>query len=188
MSYEIDPEVQLREWEAREEREVTTAIETLAPAACPDCPWCAPAINTGTGILALFASAPTMKGLWLPGNIKITRAGARSSNPGGLWIAEQGEDGRYFGSIRADGTMRMTRNWGPWAIEEGYSEMLKRLAAFGAEELARLGKGYGRCCYCGRLLTDPISVALGYGPVCAGYHGLPHNEAAAQAAGMAVAA
>ena len=54
------------------------------------------------------------------------------------------------------------------------SEALRRLAAFGAKELARVGRVSGRCCYCSRTLTDPQSMDLGYGPVCAKYHGLPH--------------
>lgn len=37
------------------------------------------------------------------------------------------------------------------------------------------------CCFCKRDLTDPISVAVGYGPICAGNYGLPHDhETAAQ--------
>ncbi len=36
------------------------------------------------------------------------------------------------------------------------------------------------CCFCRRDLTDPVSVTMGYGPICAGRWALPHsNEAAA---------
>jgi hypothetical protein len=30
-----------------------------------------------------------------------------------------------------------------------------------------------RCCRCGRLLTHPLSVAMGVGPECGGFYGLP---------------
>lgn len=36
------------------------------------------------------------------------------------------------------------------------------------EEAAAFGQQYGVCCECGKLLTDPDSVAAGIGPVCAG--------------------
>lgn len=141
---------------------------------CDECPWCNPSV-VGPALLALFTDK--MKGLWLPG-LKLSRAGAYSSNPGGLWIAEHDDDGSgdFYGSVRADGTMRMTRTWG----NRG-ANTLKRLAAFGVAELVRIGTSYGFCCYCGKLLTDPTSITLGYGPVCAKYHALPHSKDAAAA-------
>lgn len=156
-----------------------------------DCPWENPAA-VGPALLELFTDAglnskgqPRLRALYLDG-IKLSLAGSSSSNPGGLWITDGGSwgDSEYYGSVRADGTMRMTRAWGGVGTAHR-SEMLKRLAAFGPMELARIGKAVGRCCYCGRELTDPVSVALGYGPVCAKYHHLPHS---AQAAGLVVAA
>jgi Family of unknown function (DUF6011) len=153
-------------------------------APCLDCPWCDPSV-TGPAILALFTSAPKMKALWLP-DLKISRAGANSSNPGGLWIASDGGWGEstYYGSIRADGTIRATK---ALAAEPELRELLKFLAALGTEAIRRIGLATGRCCYCGKLLTDDNSVTLGYGPVCAKYHNLPHGKAAAEAARQAAA-
>jgi hypothetical protein len=34
------------------------------------------------------------------------------------------------------------------------------------------GKLMGNCCFCGLKLTDPKSVAAGYGPICAEHYGL----------------
>lgn len=34
----------------------------------------------------------------------------------------------------------------------------------------------GRCCFCSRKLTDPKSVDVGYGPVCAEHYGLPWGQ------------
>lgn len=36
------------------------------------------------------------------------------------------------------------------------------------DEAAEFGQTFGVCCECGRLLTDPDSIAAGIGPVCAG--------------------
>lgn len=43
----------------------------------------------------------------------------------------------------------------------------------GQSEISALGKHFNACMYCGLTLSDPKSVEHGYGPVCAGYHGLP---------------
>jgi hypothetical protein len=42
--------------------------------------------------------------------------------------------------------------------------------------LADIGRATGACCYCARELTDPRSVSMGYGPICAGNYGLPWGE------------
>jgi len=61
--------------------------------------------------------------------------------------------------------------------------------------LAEIGRFSGTCCYCARELTDPRSVSMGYGPVCAENYGLPWGETqvtppdiAAEAASEAAAA
>lgn len=38
----------------------------------------------------------------------------------------------------------------------------------GLDEAKEFGQQFGVCCCCGKLLTDPESVAAGIGPVCAG--------------------
>jgi hypothetical protein len=43
----------------------------------------------------------------------------------------------------------------------------------------RFGLEIGECGFCRRSLTDEDSRGLGYGPVCAGRHGLPHPRARA---------
>lgn len=138
-------------------------------AICPECPWCSVA-PVGLGVLALFRApeAAKMVSLTLQ-TVRIKRAGQASSNPGGLWLVSD-LDAEYLGKIMADGEIRLTRAGQAARI----SEALRRLAAFGAKELARVGRVSGRCCYCSRTLTDPQSMDLGYGPVCAKYHGLPH--------------
>lgn len=185
----IDLEDQARRQEVAMEREMEDAEYRLAnlemeadfPAAadCAACPWCEPAL-VGPAILALFeAAGPNLKALAFDG-LRIARAGAASSNPGGLWVTDGGSwgDSIYFGRINADGTFRARREMGTDAREQA-----RRLAAFGTDEIAAAGRRSGRCVYCARQLSDPISIALGYGPVCAGYHHLPHGpKAVSQAA------
>lgn len=43
-----------------------------------------------------------------------------------------------------------------------------------AGQVGALGKKYGFCLYCTKTLTDPTSINLGYGKVCAGYYNLPY--------------
>jgi len=49
--------------------------------------------------------------------------------------------------------------------------------AFNFEQKAREhGKTTGNCCFCGIELTDPRSLAAGYGPICAGNYNLPWGK------------
>ena len=176
-----DPEDALRREEAAREAAGDFADPYVgddeAPAEddaeCAGCAWCDPTV-VGRSILDLFAIAPKMKALQFDG-LRIGRAGATSSNPGGLWVTDGGSwgDSVYFGRINADGTFRARPQFHAQAREQ-----VRRLAAFGPMEIARVGRATGRCVYCARFLDDPTSVALGYGPVCAKYHGLPHNAKA----------
>lgn len=164
-----------RAYEAKAAREALVEIANW-DAAFEGCPWCDPDL-AGIAIIDLFRQAPNMKALTLA-HTRLSRAGARSSNPDGLWIttaAEMRDTGEreYLGSVRPNGSIRMNRA-GASAERQPVREELKRLAAFGAAAIAAIGKATGRCCYCARLLTDPDSVELGYGPVCAVHHGLPH--------------
>jgi hypothetical protein len=34
------------------------------------------------------------------------------------------------------------------------------------EDMKSYGKQFGRCCLCGRTLTDDVSISLGIGPIC----------------------
>lgn len=58
----------------------------------------------------------------------------------------------------------------------GLIDLLKELANAPAETAAKYGRETGTCCFCGLGLTDPRSVTVGYGPICAGNYGLPWGD------------
>lgn len=49
----------------------------------------------------------------------------------------------------------------------GAAKATKNATRMTKEEAAAFGHQFGVCCLCGRLLTDPESVAAGIGPICA---------------------
>lgn len=53
------------------------------------------------------------------------------------------------------------------------TELLDEIIANPTEELAIQGRKSGSCCFCHRQLDNKISVAMGYGPICAEKYGLP---------------
>jgi hypothetical protein len=54
-----------------------------------------------------------------------------------------------------------------WEYAKGAMSRLAGLAPMTAAEAAAYGKSHGYCMVCGKLLTDPESIARGIGPVCA---------------------
>lgn len=102
-------------------------------------------------------------GLWF-GDLKISEAPATGRNAGALYVKQNGE---YAGKI--DGS---TFHPG-WGVKQGpIVEALLEIAANPADVLRVKGKQTGKCCCCGRELTDPESVANGIGPICATNWGL----------------
>jgi hypothetical protein len=89
----------------------------------------------------------------------------------------------YFDKTKKDYTPRLRRlrvkkNYagkilgGRWTVVGGTVQAAKILAGIAPlteTETGKLGKQFGFCVRCGRLLTDPVSVANGIGPVCAKY-------------------
>lgn len=53
---------------------------------------------------------------------------------------------------------------------------LHEMAAHPLETAILYGKKFKSCCFCGISLTDPRSLVVGYGPICAGNYGLPWGE------------
>ena len=82
------------------------------------------------------------------------------------------EGGIWYGSIRTDGSLYASRI----PMTAAVAACLAKLADDPQGTIAEEGRKTGRCCYCKIELTDPVSVELGYGPICAKHYGLKHGK------------
>lgn len=93
------------------------------------------------------------------GDLRVAPAGAASRNAGALYVKR---DGHYLGKVQNGG---FHKAWDCSA--ESAAEVVEVLAKVtDVDSLKTMGKLAGRCCCCGRELTDPASIAAGIGPVC----------------------
>jgi hypothetical protein len=97
----------------------------------------------------------------------LSLASATSKNPGCIYVKGDRGSGQYFGKITPIGRFMSVANC-PATVEG----QLQAFAADPETVAAKYGKLTGRCCFCGRALTDERSTAMGYGPVCAHKFGL----------------
>ena len=95
---------------------------------------------------------------------KFSRAGDRSANPGAIYVKDA-DCGTYLGKIH-HGKFVRSRDCG----DDAEAAILRICADPHAAAIAH-GKKFGRCSACSRELTDPKSVALSMGPVCAKNYG-----------------
>ena len=95
---------------------------------------------------------------------KFSRAGDRSANPGAIYVKDA-DDGTYLGKIH-HGKFVRSRD----CANDAEAAILRICADPHAAAIAH-GKKFGRCSACNRELTDPKSVALSMGPVCAKNYG-----------------
>lgn len=104
------------------------------------------------------------------GRVKFYRQTERSKNPGAISLNDGGPMGAdvWYGSINRDGSIRLTKVCPDWVLGLT-SEFAKDPGAYAAT----YGKGSSRCCFCTTEITTAESLAVGYGPVCAGNYGLP---------------
>ena len=65
-----------------------------------------------------------------------------------------------------DGTIAGPRTGQPVRLTQEQRAFVVRLCENPEEVIAETGRAVGACCMCGRALTDPVSVALGIGPIC----------------------
>lgn len=110
-------------------------------------------------IEAMFATAKA-SGLKRPrftaNGLTLSPAKEGSRNAGAIYVKK---DGDYLGKI-AGGAF--TPAWGVTGIADKLAEIAEDPAGFARSH----GKETGKCCCCGRELTDPVSVANGIGPIC----------------------
>ena len=99
----------------------------------------------------------------------ISPAGGNSANAGSLYVKS---DDKYLGKISPEGDFRTSRDATPaevWSVTSFFDldgdQMVEAFTSYGHET--------GSCCFCSLTLTDPRSVRVGYGPICASNFSLP---------------
>ena len=100
-------------------------------------------------------------------------AGEKSKNPGAITVTDDGRypDNRYYGMIAENGF------WSPvFTCPDHIAQIVCEVLADPAGQLALYGQTSGYCACCGRQLTDPRSLAVGYGETCAKHWDLPWGE------------
>ena len=101
--------------------------------------------------------------------LKLTLAGSRSRHPGSINVVRT-SDRKWLGRVLRSGKCFLQQ-----AV---VLKWLERLAAKPVDTCRLYGRRTNHCCFCGKELSNHVSVELGYGPICAGHYGLPHDEAA----------
>lgn len=107
------------------------------------------------------------------GNIRLVIMGERSRTAGDIAIYGREMGGDFYGRIAIDDG----RFFPSQKSSNVITDQLDELDADPAEAAAGHGHATGNCCFCARDLTDPRSVTVGYGPVCADHFGLPWGAA-----------
>jgi hypothetical protein len=115
--------------------------------------------------------------------LRVSPAKDISRNAGCLYVTSAGKwDERiYYGKITQQGIFqavrprehRMTNDQFHYTVNL-IKETLQEFAYDPANFAKVTGQKYNYCCFCGLLLTQKDSVAVGYGPICADNWGLPH--------------
>ena len=89
--------------------------------------------------------------------------------PGAVYVQPIGKDG-WFARVERNGTLTLN----PRQPCEGLEAELSLLAQDPVGFTAEYGRRSGSCCFCHTTLTNPLSLSVGYGPICAGRYGLPY--------------
>jgi hypothetical protein len=97
----------------------------------------------------------------------ISLAPANGANAGHLYVKERGQ---YLGKVTPEG--RLATAYDANEHRASIEEALKRFAADPMAEAKAYGQRTGECCCCGKELTNPESIKLGIGPICAGKWGI----------------
>lgn len=154
-------------------RDTARAAET-APAA-PQAPQVAPYAADCTRLFAAFQAA-SASGLRNPQfivrDMRVKLAGPSSRNPGALYVFV---DRVFVGMVKSSDPMTFIPSRHFRALDavqqENVVDQLCQIAENPVEAARLHGRQTGNCSCCGRLLTDPVSVANGIGPICAGRWG-----------------
>jgi Family of unknown function (DUF6011) len=99
---------------------------------------------------------------------KVSQAPEHGKNPGYLYVTARGT---YVGKLSPEGQFSASRE-----APAGMQAALEAFAQDPAQAAIAYGQATGSCCFCAKELSDPVSVELGYGPICATRWGLPHRH------------
>jgi hypothetical protein len=106
----------------------------------------------------------------------VIRLAPSKKNPGAVYISHPDASAAFgawtTGWIDAKGVYKP----GDTVTSKVAKDVAALLTAFSADPVkvaSQYGSLTGRCCFCGRHLSDPQSTYIGYGPVCAKHFGLP---------------
>jgi hypothetical protein len=101
--------------------------------------------------------------------LRLSVAGPSARVPGSINVAGEGSfaERKWYGRITPEG-FQPSHHATP-----AVTAALASLAADPAAACSAYGHLTGACCFCRLPLTDARSVAVGYGPICAGNFGLP---------------
>lgn len=111
----------------------------------------------------LLTGAKVKKPVFRAGDLAFSLAPAHGRNSGAVYV-KRGPD--YQGKI-ADGRFMPVAD-----CHTATADAVVSVAADPRGEAVRHGKASGQCSCCGRTLTDPISIEMGIGPICADNWGL----------------
>tara|TARA_R110000824_G_scaffold120382_3_gene275613 strand:- start:6129 stop:7010 length:882 start_codon:yes stop_codon:yes gene_type:complete len=113
----------------------------------------------------------------------VLRKVTRGPNKGSVSITSDGGYGqnRFYGRIQEDGELDL--NWRGEQNREWIEKLIEMLNADMHGMVKRYGAKTGRCCFCKKPLTDPQSVAAGFGKTCSRHYGLQSEYRAARQGG-----
>lgn len=109
--------------------------------------------------------------------LQLSVAGPSANMPNSINITDGKPFGSstFYGRIFPDGIVKFSLKTSVIKIEIISHEL--ELFAEAPTEYAKLySNTTGNCMFCTKTLTDPQSVVVGYGPICAAHYGLPHGE------------
>ena len=116
--------------------------------------------------------------------LRLSIAGDTARWPGSINVTDNARDfdqRRYFGKIGLDGKWHGSPRIPLPDLNEVFDELL--LIASDPLGYAKIhGRRYSNCMFCGKELTHPDSLTVGYGPICAEKWGLPWEGMAKQVA------
>ncbi|HML30380.1 MAG TPA: DUF6011 domain-containing protein [Hyphomicrobium sp.] len=125
---------------------------------------------------------PSVRFVFADGTLgKVYLASATGSNAGHVYVKDGSQ---YAGKITPEGAFRPVdlsddRKAELIAVLTSVAEDPFAAAKLFADATKSEDREHGSCCFCAHELTDPRSIAVSYGPICAAKYHLPWGEASA---------